>query len=297
MINAIIITYNPDINILKKNILTLSTSKKINEIIIIDNSDDADYSIEFSKINNTTNRVKFFILKENKGIAFAQNIGLKYSAKNGLEYAILFDQDSFISNDLINLLLIGIKECNELNINIAAVGPRPYDILEKRKSKSIIQKENIINKNITVCSQIIASGKLINLSCLNTVGLMDEDLFIDGVDHEWCWRAKRKGYNVAIIENAIMQHTLGDSRGNFLGLTYKIGAPIRLYYQFRNIIILSRRNYVPSYWKVRNLLGMIFRFIIFSCSTNEKKTRRKYMIKGLIDGLKNKKGSVKSSNK
>ncbi|HFP9739483.1 TPA: glycosyltransferase family 2 protein, partial [Escherichia coli] len=83
-----------------------------------------------------------------------------------------------------------------------------------------IQRDIQIFEGFSLTKQIIASGKLINLEVLDQVGFMEDDLFIDGVDHEWCWRAGRLGYKIAIIENAIMKHRLGDARGNFLGFTY-----------------------------------------------------------------------------
>ena len=90
-----------------------------------------------------------------------------------------------------------------------------------------------------------------------------------------------------------MNHRLGDARGKFLGMTYKIGSPIRLYYQFRNILVLCRRGYVPLYWKFSNIIGMILRFIIFSTQVEDSDIRRSYMIKGFIAGIKKDKGIIR----
>jgi rhamnosyltransferase len=116
-------------------------------------------------------------------------------------------------------------------------------------------------------------------------------LFIDGVDHEWCWRAKQKNLMVAIAEKVEMVHRLGDSRSKFAGLTYKVGSPIRLYYQFRNVLILSRRGYVPWYWKCRNLAVLPIRFFANSLLQDHKVDRIKYMLCGLWDGLLKRKGA------
>lgn len=35
---------------------------------------------------------------------------------------------------------------------------------------------------------------------------MEDDLFIDGVDYEWCWCVGRLGYKIVIIENVIMKY-------------------------------------------------------------------------------------------
>lgn len=284
-VSAIIVTYNPNMAILERNILNILKSTYVKEIVIVDNSIDSNLD-DISGFD----RLKVIQLGENKGIATAQNIGLRYVKENNVDFAILFDQDSDVETDLIGKLVVGFNELTESGFRMAAVGPRPYDLFENKTMKPMVQREKNVADKWSFTKQIIASGKLIDLRVLDVVGMMEDDLFIDGVDHEWCWRAGKAGYQIAIIDDAIMEHRLGDARGKFLGLTYKIGSPVRLYYQFRNILILCRRSYVPSYWKIRCLVGMVSRFIIFSTTGGNKKINRNYMIKGFIDGIKNKKG-------
>ena len=197
----------------------------------------------------------------------------------------MFDQDSVIEQDFVSLLKGSFNNAKSLNKNLIAVGPRPFDIFTNKLMKPKIEKEIYTNTNLTFCNQIIASGKMIDASLLAQVGLFESELFIDSVDHEWCWRAKSKGFDIAINEHVVMKHQLGDARGSFLGLQYKIGSPNRLYYQFRNILILARRGYVPTYWKFRNLLAMPLKFIIFSIKGPERRKRIKFMLKGLYDGV------------
>jgi len=40
---------------------------------------------------------------------------------------------------------------------------------------------------------------------------MNEDLFIDWVDFEWCWRARKKGYKIIGNANVVITHQLGDA--------------------------------------------------------------------------------------
>lgn len=285
-VTAIIVTYNPNLDILKENIIGLLKCKSLVEVILVDNS--LSNSIQdLSELG----KVRIIHLGYNSGIAYAQNIGLKCASSNGASFAVLFDQDSYVDGTLVDQLLVGMLDLKHSGYKVAAIGPRPYDIFESRKSKPKIQKEKNFLGIYTKCHQIIASGKLIDISLLDKIGLMETELFIDGVDHEWCWRAETKGYSVFIAENVVMKHTLGDARGSFFGITYKIGSPIRLYYQFRNIILLSKRGYVPLYWKFRCVSGLLFRFFIFSFTSSDRGLRVKYMLEGLRDGLLNRYGS------
>jgi len=68
------------------------------------------------------------------------------------------------------------------------------------------------------------------------VGLMDEDLFIDHVDSEWCFRAKAKGFQLFGVGGAAMTHALGERRKEIWFLRRRIVTlhkPFRYYYIFR----------------------------------------------------------------
>lgn len=288
IVSVIIITYNPVLDIVQRNVDNILKSPYVKEVVIVDNSKvNTLVELEYDEC------VTIIPLGENKGIATAQNIGLQHIKKSDAVFSILFDQDSDIETDLIEKLVRGFNELSQLGYNVAAVGPRPFDLFENKDMRPLIQKEQKVYGKWSLTKQIIASGKLIKISVLDEVGMMEDELFIDGVDHEWCWRAGSKGFNIAIIDDAIMRHRLGDSRGTFLGITYKIGSPIRLYYQFRNILILCRRSYVPMYWKIRCLISMLSRFIIFSIKCDDAKLRRHYMIKGFLSGIKKDTGIIK----
>lgn len=279
-VHAVIVTYHPDIDVVSCNISQLLGNDSLSAIHIVDNTPEAT-----ALSSLMSERVTLHLLGDNKGIAYAQNIGIKLALNANADYIILFDQDSELKAELISELLSAMQEAKVADIKLACVGPRPLDVFSGQKYTPTVQREEKVNRNLTLCSQIIASGKLIDVDALHVIGLMDESLFIDGVDHEWCWRARKYGYQVAIAENAVMEHKLGDARGCFLGVSYKIGSAIRMYYQFRNILILARRGYVPLYWKLRNIIGMFFRFIVFSFGHVDSSRRRKYMFHGVRDGI------------
>ena len=61
-----------------------------------------------------------------------------------------------------------------------------------------LNNNRLINTYIKDLSSSIIVN-IINNNIILDVGLMDESLFIDWVDFEWCWRAKSKGYKTAFI--------------------------------------------------------------------------------------------------
>lgn len=284
-VHAIIVTYNPDVGIVAANVGKLLNDVNVQKIHIIDNTPDGANLSSLAHEN-----IDIHYLYKNVGIATAQNIGIQSAIDDGADYVVLFDQDSELSSGLVSGLLESMVIARRRGLNLACIGPRPLDVFSGKKFKPRIEKEFTDADGITICRQIIASGKLIDIAVLKKIGFMEDELFIDAVDHEWCWRANSNGYSVAISENVIMTHVLGDARGAFLGFKYKIGAPIRLYYQFRNILVLSRRNYVPLYWKVRCIFGIFARLMIFSFFHQDSNLRRMYMIHGIRDGILNRLG-------
>lgn len=279
-VHIVIVTYNPDVDVVKFNVGNLLRDREVQKIHIIDNTPEG------ANLNNILSEcVDVHNLYKNLGIATAQNIGIQRAIEDGAKYVALFDQDSTLSSDLISGLVKAMEIAKSKGFHLACIGPRPLDVFSGKKYKATLQRELGNEDGITICRQIIASGKLIDISALNEIGFMEDDLFIDAVDHEWCWRAQLKGYTVAISENSIMTHALGDSRSSILGLEYRVGSPIRLYYQFRNILVLSRRSYVPLYWKIRGWSSILIRFFIFGFFHNDSGIRRKYMFRGVLDGF------------
>lgn len=157
----------------------------------------------------------------------------------------------------------------------------------------MIQKGKQVSLGLREVKQIIASGMLISQQAFEKVGEKESALFIDGVDHEWCWRAKRLGLKVYQSQLVSMPHRQGDDRMKVLGITFKQGAPVRLYYQLRNVLILSRRRYVPIYWKCRHLFAIPLRYIVNRFVFENGQERGQFMRKGLRDGIKKTYGPLK----
>ena len=67
---------------------------------------------------------------------------------------------------------------------------------------------------------------------------MDEILFIDYVDTEWSLRCKKENIPIYVNSKAILQHSIGTNNFKFFSMTFFIHSSTRIYFQFRNCIIL-----------------------------------------------------------
>ena len=289
---SIIVLYEPALELTQPLIDTVRRQSDV--VCIIDNSRDSQKS-HLNLDEGLEGTVLYHHFDANVGIAAAQNTGLKMLQEQHCELAVLFDQDSEIDEQFIAQMKRALKDASSIDPNVVAIGPQIVCSYSDKTLKPLFSKQNAKSDGLVEVEQIIASGMMIQLSSLSQIGLKDETLFIDGVDHEWCWRARQKSFSVCVAENIQMTHRIGESHHRFLWFSYRVGAPIRLYYQFRNFLILVRRDYVPTYWKFRNLALLLPKFLVHGLFENSKTNRVGFMLRGLLDGLRNRVGSYQSN--
>ncbi|NBM91397.1 rhamnosyltransferase [Proteus sp. G2658] len=294
-IYSILVSYNPDIDILLTSLNSMHT--QVEKIILVDNSSNNSEKIE--EIQHKFTNIHFIKLDKNIGLAQAQNIGIQYSLDEKVDYVILFDQDSIISKSFINNLVSSSLEIQaKKDTKIAAIGPIFYDPMTMSNypatiySGPFIKRINIKDEPIQA-TFIIASGSLISASVLRDIGKMKNELFIDYIDVEWCLRAKNKGYSVYITPHASMAHTIGDRRIKLLHRTISVHSPLRRYYLIRNSIIISKINYIPIGYKIRELFFNPIRFAVSLYTSKEKLKVIKYTWFAILDGIKGISGPFK----
>ena len=198
----------------------------------------------------------------NIGLAAALNNCIKFCThKLGVSSLVLFDQDSKPKVELPVELERSFKFLQSIG-NPACVGPLLLD--RKMTGKSYLKNED----KYLIVDTIATSGTYIPTDVLKKVGLMMEGLFIDCIDHEWCFRARNLGFEIYVDQINSMEHDMGENGVNWFGKykpVYK--SPIRHYYIVRNSVYMMRLNYVPLLWKFSESLKLIRRigfYIIFS---------------------------------
>ena len=93
IIDALIVTYNPEIERFAKALESLRS--QVSEIIIVDNGSENYAEIEKVKTENSV----LIPLESNYGNAYAVNRGFEYAEKREVEFVILSDQDTVFKED------------------------------------------------------------------------------------------------------------------------------------------------------------------------------------------------------
>jgi len=285
---CVIVLYNPVIELLREVIN--SVSYQVDTIYVIDNSSSNLDEQIFSGNSN----IYYKPLNRNQGIAAAQNIGLEYFIAKNFDYILFMDQDSVLQSDIVKKLLNAYLVLENNGYNVGVVSPvainrqtgnrykEKYPVL----SNFCIENSNILYSFLKVnsCS---SSGSIIAVNNFKKVGYMDESLFIDGVDNEWCWRAKMKcNLDSFVCEDIYINHQLGTGDKSIFNITVHISSPFRMYYQYRNFIILCKKNYVPRIWKLKNGYKYLFKMFYFPVFISPRIKYLNNIIRGIKDGIK-----------
>lgn len=278
---VIVVTHHPDISLLKNIIDTV----KDQELIIIDNNSRNIEEIKKLALPRIVN-------DRNLGLAHAQNQAIGIAAQEKFDALIFFDQDSKICKSMIDNLITDFESLQ--SVKIAAIGPT-------LKSKSndgylyphiLISRKGLLHKKAlspqldpVKVSIIISSGMLIKMSAMMDIGTMDEDLFIDFVDTEWCLRALSKGYSIYQSKNSTLLHDIGEDCITIANIKIPIHSPERRYYRIRNPLILIKKSHIPKLLVIREIITFI---IHQSIIVTTQKNRTKYLyhgVRGLADGI------------
>lgn len=285
---VVVVTYNPDILILEKCIHSLVN--QLDKITIVDNTPNGCQKLEsFKRFSN----VEIIYLKDNYGIAYAQNVGIKKALKEQADYILLSDQDTIYPPDFIKKML----DCVEKD-KVAAAGPLFIDVYTD-KIQFFIKKEPLGFKRIYPKSgkyevlQLISSGTIINAKYLPEIGLMMEKLFIDWVDMEWCWRAIKKGYKIIGNADAVIKHSHGEISKKFLNKEITLKNPIRHYYTIRNGIYLALyTDALSRYQRILLFFKTTKNAFLFSMLSKKHIKNLKYTLKGFYHGIIGKLGKL-----
>lgn len=230
-------TYRPNLEVIERAIKHASV---LDQLVIVD--DGSPESSLLDSLNSPNIRV--IKLEKNSGIACALNTGMRLALSEHADFVMTLDQDSILDTGYV-----------DKSLNVFAVSASSTRI-------GIVLTDSVnLQPSIPPCyspegfglvDEGIQSGMIISSSCLSDIGFLDERLFIDCVDTEYCLRARDFGWNIAVAPGTNLIHSLGELvpfkpfgiQQFEAGKTkqYQYHPPFRRYYIVRNNIDLCLRN-------------------------------------------------------
>ena len=239
---CVLVLYNPSANVLKKNIEAIIG--QVDFLWISDNTPSGFKGIQ-EIISSYPKKIEYALMDGNVGIAKAQNEGIRLAIDHEFDFVYFIDQDSISPDKIVAGLLDEFSKLHDEGYKVGGIGPQPFNRDTGKAYLASVKKGCSIRDGIIEVSELINSASLISVNLFKEVGLMDEALFIDGVDHELCWRARNgERYRFFMVTSLPLSHKLGEGDRFFLGISVKVSTPFRTYYQYRNYFMLIYIIYI-----------------------------------------------------
>ncbi len=292
-VHSVIVSYNPDLAVLYEEISCIVD--QVDKIWLIDNASTQSLAAWVSALA-WGGKLELVQMLTNLGLGAAQNAGIQLARAAGATHVLILDQDSQPMPDMVDRLLAASNQLQSAGVPVAAVAPVYEDKKTGTRSGFVTLGWLDYKKQFVTPDQapvevdfVISSGSLIPMSALNEIGLIDEELFIDHVDTEWCMRALSKGFKLFGVPSARMFHSLGDKRKRVWFLRWRnvpYHSPFRYYYMLRNGVLLRKRDYIPLKWRIGEVMRSWQMLVFFGFWGEGSFKRLGMMLRGLVDGYK-----------
>lgn len=291
-IASVTVSYNAA-GVLRRHLDALKQqTRKLDEIIVVNNA-STDDTVNLLAANYPD--VTVLNLCENGGVGGGFAAGLAYAAlRKKYDWIWLFDQDSAPSRDGLERLLEGLQYLNGDAESTAILAPLCRDPesgvtcpgLSWRGARFCATPVDPYH-HIVLADSVISSGSLMRRQAIEAEGLPRADFFMDFVDHEHCFRLRRHGFKIVVVQDSLLEHVLGDpSQLKVLGRTkyWTDHPPWREYYMARNEVY-TIWQYYPEYrtkgFVLYRLARHAFEVLLFG---KEKAACLAMMVRGFLDG-------------
>ena len=153
--------------------------------------------------------------KTNLGFARGVNVGIREALKKGAEAVLLLNQDTKVEKDFLFSLLENPADIVGPVIKFRRGGKWVYDFggrinwwLGRNKH---IEKFSIFNFQFSI-DYVSGCAMMIRRGVFEKIGLFDERYFLYFEDADFCLRAKKAGFKIAIEPKSVIVHYLKEGR-------------------------------------------------------------------------------------
>ena len=266
-----------------------TSSRPVDEIIVVDNASGDDSVTQLSKIEGIT----LIQTDENLGFSGGSNVGIRAALKGGADLVFLLNADAFVARNTLG----DLEDTLQRHPDAGIAGP----VVLHRSQPSRVASAGIDFSTLTgrmkhrwpempwdseafdTCPVAAVSGcaMLVNKEVFDEIGLLDEDYFFSFEEIAFCIEAERAGRSSLVVGKAVAYHAGSASIGAL--------STDRLYYAARNHLMCARRT-APIAFPLSIIRSSLI--IVFNLAHGLRgpvrtlSTRISAVIRGSADGLR-----------
>jgi rhamnosyltransferase len=239
------VTFNPGPDLLAR---VDAIARQVSNVVIVDNGSAKICASQLDQLSDQPG-IHLILNCENEGIAHALNQGASWAAGRGYAWILTLDQDTVVAEDMVDSLVEAYR-ASLSQAELAVIGSNFRSSRSAKPFYEFVDSRDVLAKEVKT---VITSGSLISLHAFHLIGGFRDEFFIDGVDLEYCLRARIHGLRVMMVCKPLMEHPIGRLSEHRLPWkkTGTTNHPAwRHYFMTRNIVILAR-EYI---WKEPGLV-------------------------------------------
>ena len=287
-----VVAHNPKSDELSSLVETLLHSA--GWVVVVDNNSSDCFYLEALECQSGVTVIRN---SENRGVSGGINQIIKEASARDAKFVVAFDQDTKITAELIPVLVGHFESLLASGETVAAIGPCVVDDFTDRgmpfvrfrlpfntryNREAVLQGESLVE-----CDFLISSGCLMSLQALKDIGVMNDELFIDNVDLEWCFRARQKQYRIYGDFTVAVRQQIGVAltRIPFTNAVIRYHDYSRHYFMTRNRVWLYRQRHANTAWVVHDVFRFAGKLLYLLVFKGNRLALLKSSLKGVIDSF------------
>ena len=214
------------------------------------------------------------------GLAGGFNAGVQAALAAGADWITLLDQDSRLEPAGLALLRQAWQRWPEQRW---LVGPVIVDQATGVRHGRWQARDGDYDST----RLLISSGTTFRAADWSLLGMLDEELWIDFLDHAWCFRAQSRGFQLLQDRRVPLLQAFGEPHPSPLcrRLGMQLYSPFRHYTSLRNLRWLVLQPQIPLDLKLKELLKMLFKPWLWLLCEPQRRANLGAIRRGLCDPL------------
>ncbi len=257
------------------------------QVILVDNG-STDGSVDAIR-NRFGNDLHIIENQQNMGFAEGNNQGARLALELGAEWMLLLNNDTCVAPDFLERIEQAIRDHPDYKILSPAIyyfaNPQIIWHMGAKRIPGSLLGENLYQgrtlpdnlPDLLPVDFISGCAMFLHRDIYRQIGLFDPGFFAYWEEVDFCYRARRKGFQIAVIPRAKIWHKVS--------LTANRDYPRKRYLYTRNMVFYTRKNARGIQWPIMvfYLCARLLSDCVKSIFSHEKDLL-KPLITGWIDG-------------